>query len=535
MQHLSYNFRDPFVRLGPWEIAVRVATYENVYGLDPDRLTVIETSTGRSVVAEGLMWAGNQMKAPGRVTADLTFDGQTATVRLAAALPRTVRGVKLLITGLGPGTLTTPFGTTYRLPAQPVRLAYPSIELSTPLVFYQEESGRVFYARSLDSRVRRKRITLYQGTPAMESDRLFLELDFEDLGPEQSDRVTVPAWEFGYATDPEAVRQTHQRHVEASYGLQPWEERADVPDWARDIALVVALHGMHWTGYVFNTYAQMAAALETICQAVPGRHVLAFLPGWEGRYYWDYGTYRPDPRLGGPEGFRQLVARAAALGVVLMPMFGANCANKGLENYEQWGAPAEIVSVGGFVFQGNRPDWDAFRAQDHGWQAWLNPGAPTWRQRLLQEIGQVVETYGLRAIFLDTHHVWENDARYDLYAGLLRLREELRARHPGLLVTGEGWYDALGAVTPIVHAGFPEAWPDLLGRYCRIFGHLRWGDPSRGSSGVHEQGYVPFQLAPDHPAWLPTLTVVDGTLERAPEKVQRVLTQARRRLGLDRT
>ena len=32
-----------------------------------------------------------------------------------------------------------------------------------------------------------------------------------------------------------------------------------------------------------------------------------FLPAWDGRYYWNYPIYQPDPRLGGPEGFRSLV------------------------------------------------------------------------------------------------------------------------------------------------------------------------------------------------------------------------------------
>ena len=105
--------------------------------------------------------------------------------------------------------------------------------------------------------------------------------------------------------------------------------------------------------------------------------MLAFLPGWEGRYYWQYGDYRPEPRLGGVTGFRALAEGARRLGVTLMPMFGANCANTGLPGFEQWGS-AVAAALGGraLVFQGNRPDWDASRAHDPGWQAWLNPGAP---------------------------------------------------------------------------------------------------------------------------------------------------------------
>ncbi len=55
-----------------------------------------------------------------------------------------------------------------------------------------------------------------------------------------------------------------------------------------------------------------------------------------------------------------------------------------------------------------------------------------------------------------------------------------------------------------------------------------WGDPSRGSSGVHEAGYTSFGLVPDAEYWWPTVTIVDGTLNAAPEKVEQVIDQAKR-------
>ncbi len=113
-----------------------------------------------------------------------------------------------------------------------------------------------------------------------------------------------------------------------------------------------------------------------------------------------------------------------------------------------------------------------------------------------------------------------------MYGGLVALRDELRARFPDLLITGEGWYDALGAVTPISHSGLPAAWPEVFASYNRGFLHLSAGDPSRGSTGVHELGHNPFELAPDVQHVLPTLTVVDGTIAGAPEGVGRAIEQA---------
>lgn len=50
--------------------------------------------------------------------------------------------------------------------------------------------------------------------------------------------------------------------MENCYGLVPWEKRKDVPDWAREISLVAAIHCQHWTGYVFNDYEQVLENLK---------------------------------------------------------------------------------------------------------------------------------------------------------------------------------------------------------------------------------------------------------------------------------
>ena len=112
-------------------------------------------------------------------------------------------------------------------------------------------------------------------------------------------------------------------------------------------------------------------------------------------------------------------------------------------------------------------------------------------------------------------------------------KAELRERFPDLLVTGEGWYDALGAFSPISHTPghIPAQWPETFARYNRCFLHLSAGDPSRGSTGVHELGRAPFAAAPGAPHIIPTLTVVDGTLEHAREQVDAMIAAAHGRRG----
>jgi hypothetical protein len=81
---------------------------------------------------------------------------------------------------------------------------------------------------------------------------------------------------------------------------------------------------------------------------------------------------------------------------------------------------------------------------------------------------------------------------------------------------------------PVSHLGAPGQWPEIFSRYCRTFMHLSSGDPGRGSSGVHEIGSREFALAPDEPYFWPTLTVVDGTIDRAAGRVEEVIAQAKR-------
>jgi hypothetical protein len=282
-------------------------------------------------------------------------------------------------------------------------LTYP-MPLHTPLVFLSPDYQEHVYFQSMDDRVRAKRFAFYPS-----DDGVTAELIFEEAAREVSTAARTSPWRIGRTDDPGAITAGHLTHVEHAYGLESWETRRDVPAWAREVALVVALHGMHWSGFAFNTYAQMLDVLRWTCERIEGWRVLAFLPGWEGRYYWQYGDYRPEPRLGGEDGFARLADGARELGVKLMPMFGMNCANTGSEGFEHWGAPSVMRSASGLEFQGNRPDWDSSRAHDPGWQAWLNPGAYAWRERLVQQVSALLGRYNIPAVFFDTQHVWVND------------------------------------------------------------------------------------------------------------------------------
>jgi hypothetical protein len=522
VQELSYNPRDPVVEFGGWRLSLQIVTSENLYGIGHP--TVDGEDTSAVVRAASLTWAGGQQTTAGAATITLrTVEGGTEAV-IEASAHETIRCTKLIVNGLPDGTLLGHRWQSEAIRQSGTTVHYPATT-HTPLIFLALDDGEHLYFESLDDRVRAKRFTVVKRDGGVA-----VELIHEDAAPEMSTTTTTASWRLGRTRDPQAIAARHAAHAARCFHIEPWESRGDVPQWMRGVSLVLALHGMHWSGYAFNTYGDMLGALEYVCERIDGRRVLAFLPGWEGRYYWQYGDYRPEPRLGGTPAFARLAARARELGAHLMPMFGANCVNRNVAGFETWGAPAELRSPSGLAFQGNRPDWDTSRAHDPGWQMWLNPGVRSWRERLVDQVSTLVGLHSIPAVFFDTQQVWINDAQAGVYEGLVALRDELKSRFPELLVAGEGWYDALGAVTPLSQSlgHLPARWEETFARHNRCFMHLATGDPSRGSTGVHELGFSPFAVSPDVPHMIPTMTVVDGTMTEGRAGVDQVISQARR-------
>jgi len=311
MQQFSFDFRDPWFDLGGWQIGVQVITFENTYGIDPD-LVVRGEGPNPAVATCGLRWAGGQEKCGGEVVIEWDGDERGIRLRVRARHEKKIRCVKIIVAGMPDGLVFGPRLQASELAAAGTIMAWPRGGLQMPVAavrdLLDEGEGWVCF-RSLDDHVREKRIAIYRA-----GDRAVVELIHEDAGHEMTNEVEVPEWEV-LRGDPTALVRAQVEHNERAFGLQPWAQRPDVPGWAREISFVAAIHMMHWSGYIFNSYDDALDVLRWVCERIEGRRVFAFLPGWEGRYYWQYGHYRPHPRLGGPEGFARLGEGARELGV----------------------------------------------------------------------------------------------------------------------------------------------------------------------------------------------------------------------------
>ena len=534
MQDLSFSFPTHRISFGGFTFSVLIYTFSNVYAPDGGIMNIRREGDMILAETERLRYAGGQMELPGRTKIKAQICERGIRVSASAEIfnsSEDIRCIKVTVYGLPEGRLINLIDARPReIPREGLNLKYPEgwRDVGTPLVIMEIGKKNLLYFRSLDEKVRDKRFVFVRSGEGINT-----ELIFEEAAIRMTNRIQTPEWEIGHSNTITDIYFPHMKHVEKCYGLVPWENRTDVPGWAREISLVAAIHCQHWTGYVFNDYVQVLENLKKICRQVEGNRVLAYLPGWEGRYYWKYGDYVPDDRMGGEKGFRKMCDGARQLGVHVMPMFGINVVGSHIDNYEAWGLPSEFIGPGGSKYGGS-VDWDGSRHYDHNSNRNLNPAAPRWQNRLYSQVTGLMDKYGFDAAFFDIAAVWLNDPNHYLYDGVKHLMERLKKHNPGMLLSGEGWYDGLAACIPLLQCGHTdgvlhwhdEAYAPVFDTYARGFGHLCLGDVSRGSTGVHELGFNPIQRCPLRKGIIPTITIVDGTLDKAPAAAAEIFKDA---------
>lgn len=521
---LSFDPRDPLYDL-PGMAGVRwgvqVFTVRNLYQLDPAHVTL--SPDGLHLRCDGLAWGGQQQHSAGSVEARITRDGDAYVWRIEARHDEPIKVVKLMLWGLPASALAQgwwqPTSTADHpaIPTQhaPVKFSYPWREWLTPWACAGQIDGSPQIVVSLrDPQVRAKR--LYTHLPPYSDHQPVVELIFEEDAAKWGSQIVTCDMRLTVTssrTQVDADFDAHLALIESAYDLQPWETRPDVPDWMRDIRLVLNLHGQHWTGYVFNTFDQMGDALRVVTEHIPGKHILGYIPGFEGRYYYAYPHYRPGEAMGGDAGFRRLLRTADELGVKLMPMFGMHGTN--VQVYPDYRRSTFVTRTDSAIAFVNFPDWDTDRFGEDD-QVFLNPGEPTFRAHLLEQVSGIVRDYGVSGVFLDTSACWFNDPRHNLIDGYKALIGELRRRHPDLLIAGEGWYDAILGLMPVNQSWLRTdrqfIYPQLLTRYGRALGHLAEGAPGPVSTGVHEGGFRYKRDGAPTPGHIPSVGIVDDSL-----------------------
>jgi hypothetical protein len=395
--------------------------------------------------------------------------------------------------------------------------------MTTPVAVVEAGDRDYVYLTTLDVVVRPKRFYFQAGERAFR-----LEAVYEHDAWRNDRHLDVPGWKLGHATSLDEAVDAHLAYVEQAFALQPWDSRTDVQPWMREIALVTTLHGMHYTGFIFTDYARQLEILRWIAAQIPANRVLVFLSAWDGRYYWDYPNYTVPSRMGGEPAFHRLITDAQRLGFKMMPMFGANAANRKQPIWPSI-ADAATYKIDGDLYNLNWVDWNNDRHQD-GWLTYMNLGADAWRNHLEGRISDMIDRFGIDAYFLDIVGGHVNSTTGDMHGGTKRLVENLRAKYPRVACVGEMPYDALHGFIPMYQAGGGARWR----KYSRFFQHLSAPAAGRGSSGVHEWGFSTFNqetlgLSPNA---IPTLQVVDDTFTKYRDTMSAIIARAKARAGI---
>jgi hypothetical protein len=527
----SFDFPEPSVPFAGYTFGFLVFTPENTYGLDQSKMKVEGDGDSLTLSCDGFVWAGGQMKEPGRLTASLRRKGETIEWDAVVEMEKPVKTVTSIVRSVPRGEVSFSGGRFDDPKDNELQMGYtfgagdlngPGGSMTTPLLMIRTPND-VFYVSSLDDRVRPKR---YYLAPGEKSYRV--EAIYEHDAWRNDKRVAVPTWRLGRVATAEEATALHMQHIERAFGLKPWEERTDVPPWMRNIALATTLHGMHYTGYIFNDYPKMLETLRWMRTQIPGERVLVFISAWDGRYYWDYPNYVVSERMGGGAAFRRLVDEGHEMGFKIMPMFGTNSANK---NQPIWPKIADAITrkIDGNEYNLDWVDWKNDRHQD-GWLGYMNLGADAWREHLFGRIAEMIEKYGVDAYFLDIVGGHVNSTTGDMHEGTRRLVQDLREKYPKVVCVGEMPYDALHGFIPMFQVGLGRLWS----KYSRNFQHLSSPAPGRGSSGVHESGFGHFdpETLSLYEGSIPTLQVVDDTFSKHRDVMAAIIRKAKERAGV---
>ena len=525
VMQFGFDFPESSVRVGNFIIGFRVHTFETVYALDPEKIKVTRGANAVAIMAEGFLGSGGQEKAPGRLSAQLniTADG-VIEWQVRAEASSAIKSITTVVRGLPRGQLSVSGGDFADRGDDEKIFEYPQLfgGMSTPFIVLKDANGRLFELAARQTAVRPARFFFQPGPEGYR-----VELIHEHEGWARSSTIETCKWRVGPAASYESAAAAHFAHVEKTYSIPRWETRADAPAWMRDVSLVLSIHGAHWTGYIYNDYARALEILRWAATQIDPRNVLVFLPAWDGRYYWNYPLYRPDPRMGGVEGFKRLVGTAQKLGFHVAPMFGTNSANKSLPEFKAF-ADAVTEHIDGDAWDLNWVDWDNDR-RNEGWMPFMNVGVASWRKWLGDKISAVISEFGVDAYFLDIAGAWENNRKADMYTGTVQLVADVRSRHPGVPPIGEMLYDAQMSCIPMSQVTRYAQYPAGQDAYVRNYEHLSRPAPGRGSTGVHEAGFTRYKpdIAPAQRA-IPTLSIVDDTFSQQREAMSAYIAQAKK-------
>lgn len=516
-------------------VSAEIVSLENVYTVPEYRFE------NDCHISQRLVW-GNDVNAEGNAVLKVKTTDDAVKFDCSATLGMPIRSIKLRFDELPLGTLISSIDEDKEVTEHGICISYPEgwRTLSWPFVTFRLENGKYLYIWCKDVTVNKKTFFIKKV-----GDEMRVDVVQEQDGTQLKNEFSIPTTYCGVTDDIDAFYKKVSDYTKEIYGLEEFEDSKIVPDWFKDISLVVIMHMEAFTGKIFHTYESALADVKKLTERIDGKHILVYMAGWEGRYYYKYGNYTPDERLGGADGLKKCIDGLHALGCKVMLMYGINMVNKNIPALKDIVPECEFVTIGGGKFRHGSVNWEGAHHYDFDELAQLNIGNRQWADNLYAQIASNAKQFDSDGAFLDIAACYVNDRRTRMFDGVVKFCDKLREIKPNFMVSGEGYYDGLSKAMPLFQSGHTEGKmhyhdrlsADLFERYSREFAHLCLGDPWYGSTGVHEQGVNEDRITPLCKAIIPTLSLIDGSIENAWDKTCEILDQANeyRRLYCEKT
>lgn len=527
IQDLSYKLKNDLLNIEDYQVSVEVFSLDNVYTIVPSSFI----KKDNDYYSDQIIW-GNDMPVEGNVNLHIEKSTDFNEFKVDASLNQKIRSIKIRFDNLPLGEYISSVDENKVVTEKGLIFKYPEgwRSLSTPLLVFKLENGKYLYFSCKNKTVSHM-IFFFKKV----NDKMRMDVVLESEGTKVSNHFITPVVECGIKDNLDEIILKHSNYIKEIYGLDEYAECSIAPSWLKDISLVVTMHMQTFTGFIFHTYKQALEDMKKITSYLEGKNILVYLAGWEGRYYYKYGNYTPDERMGGALELKALVEGLHELGCKVMAMYGMNIMNKNIPALKDIVPIAEFQSISGAKYHNGSVDWEGAHHYDFNELVQLNVGCKEYQDYLFNQIKNATDEFDFDGAFLDIAACYTNDLNNNLYDGVIELCNRLRTIKKDFLVSGEGYYDGLSKAMPLFQSGHTDGWmhyhdrfsPLLFTRFSREFAHLCLGDVGRGSSGVHELGTNEETMTPLREGIIPTLSLVENTVNDYFDKVKVILEQAK--------
>lgn len=371
-------------------------------------------------------------------------------------------------------------------------------------------------------------------------------LGFEADGKEM-DRLLHAEWFLdGYEDDWRQPVDQYRRWMEQAFALSPAAEHLHYPAWVDDINFVLEVWGMRKDrGRPAHTFDETIGRIETFAKLHPPEQTLLYLAGFaEGGIDSEIPDYNPSLLLGGRPAFKRLVDAAHRLGYRVMIHTNVLGMVHTHRLYDQFKKHQVIDPFGRLQGWGNDLDGD-WLAEPYF--AYINPGATEWGDLMTSVLGDLIQGFGLDAVFLDQTLLAFNVSRGpNFVSGMRQHIRRLQQAFPTVLFAGEGQHEQTLPELPVaqihgidslfeVHGLDGEKpWRKvhpvssyLFGKYTKFVAHLLTRHPSNATFARQEDAYAELGV-------IPALVLYNKSQEIDTPEVHRMLERARELSGSSR-